>query len=151
MENVFILAFELQYSRVLRAGERLRQSYPGPPSSNSASHLIDTRALHLMISRLCRCLVDDVRRRLAKPRPLSFESYIADPRHVLFTVSKVILKEERQSLHLAEQRTLHGDLLYIRRLREFQSLCWFGVLGRREIEVGLVDVQVEGLWGGLGG
>lgn len=48
-------------------------------------------------------------------------------------------------MHLAEQRPLDGYLLHVRRLRQLELLHGGRVLGRREVHVVPVDVDVERL------
>lgn len=96
-----------------------------------------------MIPRLRRGLVQDIRGSLAQTRPLALEADVADARDVV--AAKVVDEEEHQPLHLAEQRALDGDLLHVRRLRQLQHLHRLGVLGRREVQVVAVDVEVERL------
>lgn len=115
------------------------------PSPNAAPHLVDARPLDLVIPRLRGRLVDDVGRRLAQLGPLALEAHVAHARDVLVAVAKVVDEEEAQPLHLAEEGALDGDLLHGRRLRQLQLLHGLEVLGRREVEVVAVDVQVQRL------
>ena len=73
-----------------------------------------------MISGLRRRLIKNVIRRLAQPRPLPLEPNITDPRDIL---AEVVLEEQHQTLHLAEERPLDGDLLDVGCLAEFEGLC----------------------------
>lgn len=93
-----------------------------------------------MIPGLRSRLIDDIRRRLAQPSPLTLEPNIRDPRDILLPVSKVILKEQRQPLHLPEEGALDGDLLDVGSLGELEGLCGLGVFCGGKVEVGLVDV-----------
>ena len=87
------------------------------PPSNTASHLIHTRSLKLMISWVSSSLIDEIRRCSTELRPLALEAEVRDACDVLVAIAKVVGKEEHQLLNLAKQRPLNGDFLNIARLR----------------------------------
>lgn len=86
-------------------------SYSRATASNPAPHLVDIRPLNLMVTRVSRCLVEDVRWSPAQLHPLSLKPKIAEAGNVLIAVTKVVWEEQRHPLHLAKPGSLERELL----------------------------------------
>lgn len=67
-----------------------------PPASDPTPHLVHVCPLDLVIARVGRRLVEDIRRRPAQLHPLALEAHVRDARDVLFAVPEVVREEEGQ-------------------------------------------------------
>ena len=129
-------------------------SPPPPPHSLPPirmSHPPHIRPLNRMIRRPRRRLVNNILGRLSPRHPFPFKANIADSGLILFAIRKVIREEQAKALHGVEARSLDGQLLDFRGLRELKLLGGGSVLGCREVvDVG-VGEQAEGARCGGGG
>lgn len=110
-------------------------------------HLISTRPLKLMITRIRRRLIHDIRRRPPQLHPLPPKPHIPDPRNVLVPIPEVVREEQTQPPHSAELCPLDIQLLHLGRLRELKSLRPLALLGDPEVDVVAVDDDFERLGG----
>ena len=102
-------------------------------------HRVHIRPLDLMITRIRRGLVQDIRRRPAQLHPLAPETNVPQPRDVLIPIAKVVREEQAQPPYSAELGPLDGQLLHLGRAREFKRLC--PLRFRRDAEVDIVPVD----------
>ena len=112
------------------------------PTTKTATHLIDVRTLHSMISRIRSRLIQNIRWRLAELHPIPFESQITHPRDI---ISIIILHKKRQILNLAKKCSLDLDILNLWGLREAEFLRGSQVRCSWEVDVVAVYEDFEGL------
>lgn len=109
-------------------------------------HGLDIRAFDGVVVRVRGGLVEDLRGRAAELHPLALEADVRHPRGLQLLAiavvvgvlladvgAEVVHEEERQPLHLAEQRPLHGELLHLGRPAQLELLRRLQVL--RVVEV----------------
>jgi len=102
-------------------------------------HLIHIRPLDLVITRIRRRLVQNIRRRATKLHPLPPKAYIPQPRDVLVAVAKVVRKEQTQPSHGAELGPFYVELLHFGRLRQLKRLRPLALLRDAEVDIVAVD------------
>lgn len=111
------------------------------PSPDPAANIIHPRPLDLVITRIRRRLVQNIRRCPPQLHPLALEPHIRHPRLVLVPVTEIILEEQRQALDAPEEAPLDGDLLDLPRARELEFLRGVRVFGRGKVQVVAVDEE----------
>lgn len=117
----------------------------------TAAKGINICAFDSVVVRIRHGLVENLRRRATELHPLALEAEITHSRDLglglLLTLiiilalavrfaeagAEVIHEVQRQALDLAEERTLHGDLLYLGRLAQLELLRWRSVVHIAEV------------------
>lgn len=64
-----------------------------------------------MIARVSSSLIQEIDRLLIELHVFAFEPQIANPRHFLLSIAKIVGEKEGQLLRRVEQGAFHGDIL----------------------------------------